>query len=112
MLILATIFFAIAAIGGAILISYVLQDLNTPKGLAFVHGGVAGVGILLLILSLFVYESAPITSLILFVLVAIGGFVMIHRDITGKSLPKWLAIGHGSLAVIAFVFLLAFIYYA
>jgi hypothetical protein len=34
------------------------------------------------------------------------GIVLITRDVTGKSLPKWLSIGHGLIAIAGFVFLL------
>lgn len=107
---LATIIgiFLIAALLGMVLISYVLKNKNTPKGLAFTHGPLAALGLVLLIIYAFTYGLVPIESIVLFIIAALGGFVMIYRDLTGKTLPKWLAIVHGSVAIIAFIFLIVF----
>lgn len=85
MLILAIVLFAIAALLGFYLLTFVLQNKNTPKGVAFTHGPLAAMG-----------------------LAALGGFSLIYRDLTGSPLPKWLAIGHGLTALIAFIFLIIF----
>jgi hypothetical protein len=91
-----------------ILISYVLANKNTPKGIAFTHGPVAATGIILLVIYAFSHHPSPWISVILFILTALGGFLLIYRDITGKSIPKWLAIFHGLIAIIGFVFLIIF----
>ena len=101
-------FFALAAIFGMLLLSYILQNKNTPKGLAFTHGPIAAIGIILLLIYCFMHRPRPLESLILFIIAALGGFVLIYRDITGKSVPKWFAIAHGSIAIIAFIFLIVF----
>lgn len=98
--------FLIAALLGLFLISYILTNKNTPKGIAFMHGGIAATGIVLLIIYMFMYSSKPYLALIFFVLAAIGGFIMMYRDITGMDLPKWLPLGHGLIAVVGFVLLL------
>jgi hypothetical protein len=49
-----------------------------------------------------------VESAVLFVIAALGGFIMMARDVTGKSIPKWLAVVHGLLAVTGFVLLLVF----
>lgn len=112
MLILAIILFALAALLGMYLLSFVLQNKNTPKGIAFIHGPLAAAGLVLLIIYAFYHSPSPIISIILFVLAALGGFLLIYRDITGKSIPSWLAIGHGTLAVVGFVFLLVFVFFS
>lgn len=109
MLFTALAFFSIAAILGMILISYVLQSKPTPKGLAFVHGPMAAIGIVLLIIYAFYQTPAPIESIVLFIIAAFGGLVLIYRDLTGKTLPKWLAVLHGLIAVTGYVFLITFI---
>jgi hypothetical protein len=38
----------------------------------------------------------------------LGGIVLFVRDITKKSIPKWLALVHGLVAVVGFIFLLVF----
>lgn len=111
MLYLATVFFVIAALLGLYLLSYILQNKNTPKGMAFTHGPIATIGLVILIIYALLYKPTPIISIMLFALAALGGILLISRDILGKTIPKWLAIGHGLIAIIAFVFLIVFIYF-
>lgn len=108
MIITAIAIFSLAAILGMILISYVLRNKNTPKGLVFTHGGIAAIGLVLLIIYAFYHSPGPIASIILFIIAALGGFVMVFRDLTGRILPKWLAVVHGLVAVTGFLFLLIF----
>jgi len=108
MLILAIAFFTLAATLGIYLLSFVLQDKDTPKGVAFIHGPLAATGLIILVIYAFFHTPAPIVSIILFILAALGGFMLIYRDLTGKSVPKWLAIGHGITATVGFIFLIVF----
>jgi hypothetical protein len=98
--------FAVAALGGMYLLALVLQRKETPKFVAFIHGLFAATALILLI----VYSSKNppgfTESIILFVMAALGGFVLIIRDLTGKSIPRWLAVTHGLIAVAGFVVLL------
>ncbi len=105
MILTVFLIFLLAAVLGAYLISFILGNKNTPKGVAIIHGGTAALGIIFLIIVTIVYPIKPYISLVLFILAAIGGFTMMYRDLTGKSLPKWLAIGHGLLAAVALVLL-------
>lgn len=108
MLYTAIALFSLVAILGMILISFVLQDKATPKGLAFTHGGLAAAGIILLIAYSSGHTPAPFASLVLMIIAALGGFTLIYRDLTGNPVPKLLAIGHGLTAVAGFTFLLIF----
>jgi len=101
-------FFALALILGILLLSYLLRDKNIPRGLAFVHGPAALIGIILLIIYSFYHSPAPIIIIILFVIVASGGLIMIYRHLTGRVIPKWLGIAHGLLALLSFFLLIAF----
>ncbi|MCP0913234.1 MULTISPECIES: hypothetical protein [Legionella] len=107
MLILAIIVFALAASLGIFLLSYVLQGKNTPKGVAIIHGFFAATGIVLLIVYSFFYQG-PLAALTVFILAALGGFVLFYKDITGGNIPKAFALGHGSIAVIGFILLILF----
>lgn len=100
--------FSLAALLGLILISYVLRSKETPKAAVFAHGVMAAAGLVLLLLYVLDNGPGPWESLILFVLAATGGFYMFYRDLTGRPIPKWLAVGHGLLAVTGFVLLLVF----
>lgn len=108
MLIAAIIIFALAASGGLFLLSYVLRSKETPKGVAFIHGSVAAVGIVLLIIYCSIYSPSPWISLVLFILAAFGGFFMMYKDLTGNPVPKSVAIIHGLVAVISFILLVVF----
>ncbi len=110
MLILAIAFFTLAATLGVYLLSFVLQDKDTPKGVALVHGPLAVIGLIILVIYAFFHKPAPIVSIILFILATLGGFMLIYRDLTGRSVPKWFAIGHGLTATVGFIFLIVFTY--
>jgi hypothetical protein len=99
--------FALGALIGMYLLALVLQKKETPKSIAMVHGLFVVVALVLLI----IYNSnhpGPVESLVLFVLAALGGLILFMRDLSGKSLPKWLALTHGLIAVTGFIFLLVF----
>ncbi len=103
----AIAFFALAAILGMILLSNVLRDKETPKSIVFTHGPLAATGLILLIIYT-VNQPGPVESIVLFVIAALGGIVMLVRDLSGKKIPKWLGVLHGLLAVSGFIFLLVF----
>ena len=107
MILISLILFLFAALLGIFLLSYLLRNKNTPKGVALIHGFIAAAGLVLLIISAFSYHP-PLTSIFLFFAAAMGGFILMYRDLTGKTLPKWLALGHGSIALLGFVVLLIF----
>lgn len=100
--------FGIGAIIGMYLLALVLQNKETPKVVAFVHGGFVAVALVLLIVYLVKNSNGPVESAVLFVIAALGGTVLIYRDMTGKKIPKWLAVAHGLVAVSGFVILLFF----
>ena len=100
--------FALGALIGMYLLSLVLQKKETPKFVAFIHGGFVAAALILLIFFALKQEVKPIESIVLFIMAALGGFVLIARDLTGKSLHRWLAVGHGLIAVAGFVFLLIY----
>jgi hypothetical protein len=107
MLLLVIILFTLAALGGIYLLSYVLQNKNTPKAVAIIHGSVGALSLVLLIIYTLFYNSSLVTSVVFFVIAALLGFILFYRDITGKSLPKGLAMAHGLAAVIGFICLLS-----
>lgn len=109
-----TIYSAIAILGmtailGMYLLSLILRDKATPKGASLLHGLFAVTGLGLLIYYCCTNDAGPLASIIIFSIAALGGFVLIYKDITGSSkIPKWLAIAHGIAAVAGFILLLCF----
>lgn len=109
MLTIAAILFALAAILGIYLISYILTDKNTPKGVVLIHGAFAASGLILLIVYSILYQAIW-SSLILFILAACGGLFMFKKDLFNEKIPKILPIGHGLIAVCGFILLILFIF--
>jgi hypothetical protein len=97
--------FALGAIMGMYLLALVLQRKETPKFVAFIHGAFVAVALVLLIVYNLKHPGL-MESIVLFIVAALGGLVLIVRDLTGKPIPKWLAVVHGLIAVTGFVFLL------
>lgn len=109
MLLTTIILFAIAAVLGAVLITKVLKDKETPKAVVYSHGAAAAIALILLIITYINQgDSLLMISILIFVVAALGGFVMFSRDISQKEIPKWLAVVHALAAVSAFILLLIF----
>ena len=104
----AIVLFAIAAMIGLYLISFVLQKKETPKGIVITHGLFAATALVLVIVHTVNTGADLVQVIALFVVAALGGIIMFARDIMGKSIPNALAVVHGLLAVTAFVFLLVY----
>ena len=101
-------FFSLAILLGMVLLGFVMGSKETPKAVVFSHGPLAIIGLVLLVIYLFRGGPNPWESVILFTLAAMGGLVLAARDLSGKAVPKWLAVAHGFLAVTGFVLLLFF----
>lgn len=101
MLLFTLLVFILTATGGAYLLSYVLADKETPKGIAILHGSLGALGIILLAINGYYYPWL----LTLFILVALGGFFLIVTDLSGKKIPKLVALGHGLLALVGIILL-------
>lgn len=112
MLVVAVIFFLIAGFLGTFLLAAILRNKPTPKPIVFMHGTVAGIALLIFAVYLALGHAVPllITSLVLFILAALGGLTMFTLDINGKPVPKMLAIGHPILAVTSVVLLLVYLF--
>ena len=104
----AIVLIAIAATLGAIMLYYLLTGRHIPKGLAFVHGPLAIAGLVVLICYAVIttHHHKHYESIVLFSIAAVGGLVLFYKDITGKRIPKWLAVLHALLAITGFLFLL------
>ena len=103
---LSIAFFAFAALIGMYLLSYVLKGTNPPKSVAFIHGPLAVVGLIMLIAYCVNQQVGFTVPIVLFSIAAAGGLLMITLHLTGKKIPKWIAMGHGLIAVTGFIALL------
>jgi hypothetical protein len=106
---IALVLFGIAAVGGLVIALMRFRGRPyPPMGLALVHGAVAAAGLVALI-SLVVQgqqASGATTALVLFVVAALGGFVLFFHHLRKVALPIWLVIVHALVAVTAFLILL------
>ncbi len=104
----AVVLFAIAAvIGVALSISH---SRGLPVGVprALVHGCFAAVGLVVLLIDLVTrpHPGSAIASFIVFLLAALGGFVLFAFHVRKRKLPVPAIVFHGLIAVCAFVILL------
>ncbi len=105
----AIILFAVAALGGATMaVLHFRGRAAPPVVLAVLHGLFAASG--LVVLSLAVLrsgvEGTPAIALGMFLLAALGGFGLLSFHLRRRRLPGALVLGHGLLAVAAFLLLL------
>ena len=104
----AVAIFGMTAIFGMYLLSLILRTKATPKGVTIIHGVLAVVALVLLIIYCVGHKPGPWVSIIVFSIAATGGLILNYRNITGKTVPKWLGIGHGLIAITGFALLLWF----
>ena len=86
---------------------YVLAGRHPPRVLPFIHGPLAVIGLVLLIIYSYLYTSRMIAVIVLFILAALGGLTLFYKDMTGKPLPKWLALVHGLIGIGTVFYLVA-----
>jgi hypothetical protein len=108
MLKVAAVLFALAALGGIILATLHRKRKDAPIPLALLHGLLAAAGLVLLIIGVTQMASAGLAgvALAIFVIAALGGFVLFAMHLMSKPLPAGFIAVHGLVAVVAFVVLL------
>jgi len=110
MLLIAIILFLIAAGFGFVVLVSILQDKPTPKVFVYTHGSLAVLALLIVGYYIFKHPSqAPLTSFILFLIAALGGIIMFFIDMKGKPVPKWLALIHPLVGLVALLILVIFL---
>lgn len=110
MLKLAIALFVLAAVFGLIVLTAILRNKPTPKPVVFIHGGVAATALLIVIFAAVSSPSAaPLVSIVLFILAALGGFYLFATDMRGKAIPKWVALIHPLVAAAGLISLIYFV---
>lgn len=110
MVIAAIVLFIIAAIFGLVVLTAVLKNEPTPKLAVFIHGPLAAIALIIIIVYAFMSNVQPLllTSIILFILAALGGLTLFTIDMKKRPIPKTLAVLHPILAVAALVILIIY----
>ncbi len=111
MLTYSIILFVLAAVFGLVALTAILKGKPTYKPAVFLHGALAAVALVLVVLYAAGDSSAaPLASLTAFVVAALGGFAMFAKDMQKKPVPKYLAIVHPLIAAIGLVLLILFVF--
>ncbi|MGE5401665.1 MAG: hypothetical protein ACM3S2_14790 [Ignavibacteriales bacterium] len=110
-MVIAIVLFAAGALFGLHILTHVLQNKATPKVSVVVHGLLVAIGLVMVIAAEVIGGSGRLmTSMIFFIIAALGGFVMVYFDIMKKQVPpKALAILHPILAAIGLVLLIIYV---
>jgi len=100
--------FAIAAVVGIILLRNFLMPRKPPRAAVYIHGLLAATALVLLIYYVMHNHGSNTfyISIGLFVVAALGGFVLFFRDLRNKLGPLWLGVVHALIAVSGFLILL------
>lgn len=106
MLITAAVLFALGALGGLTLATLHFRGRALPMPLALLHGLLGALGLVVLALGVFQKGEHALVPFILFVIAALGGFVLFSFHLRSRPHPSPAVVIHGLVAVIAFVLLL------
>jgi hypothetical protein len=105
----AVIIFAIGALGGLGLASFVLRGHLAPWPLSVLHAILGATGLVLTAVVLFgKSEAVPANTglaLLLLVVAALGGFFLASYHMRNRPGPKTVVLIHAGIAVIGFVLL-------
>lgn len=101
MVITAIILISLAVILGLYLISFVLKKKTPPKGVALIHGTLAALGIIVLLIYALTTSShhKHWDSIIIFIVAAIVGIYLFSKDIRHLKIPVWVAVVHGAVGL-------------
>jgi hypothetical protein len=108
MLTYAVIVFAVAALGGLVLASYVLQGRLAPWALSLLHAGLGAIGLLLVIYAAITtgISHAAMIALVILVVAALGGFYLASIHLRNQVAPRSVVFIHAGVAVVGFLTLL------
>jgi hypothetical protein len=108
MLTYAVVVFAIGALGGLGLASFVLRGRLAPWGLSLLHAALGAIGLILVIYAAASggIPQAALIALAILIIAALGGFYLASVHLRGTVAPKPVVIVHAGVAVIGFLTLL------
>jgi hypothetical protein len=108
----ALVVFAIGALGGVMLATYVLQGRLAPWPLSLLHAGLGAVGLLLLIYAALTTGISPmaLAALVVLAIAALGGFYLASIHLRGKVAERPVVLIHAGVAVVGFLTLLGIVF--
>lgn len=104
----AAVLFAVAALGGVFLAYRHFRGESLPVPVAVVHGGVAAVALVILLIAVIRKDLGNNATIALAILVvaALAGFFLVSFHLRGVRHPSPAILAHGLVAVIGFLTLL------
>lgn len=108
MLVYALIVFAVGALGGFALATYVLRGRLAPWPLSLLHAGLGAAGLLLVIYAAATtaIPGAAMAALIILVIAALGGFYLASVHWRGSVAKRSVVFIHAGAAIVGFLTLL------
>ncbi|HSR49304.1 MAG TPA: hypothetical protein VLV83_00665 [Acidobacteriota bacterium] len=103
---LALILFVVAALGGLFLALRHFKAQSLPMPVALLHGGLAAVGLVLLLTAYFRGAGGLGTALLILVVAALGGFFLFSFHLRGQRAPNAAVVIHALLAAAGVIVLL------
>ena len=108
MLSTAAIVFAVAALGGIVLAAHVLRGKFAPWALSLLHAALGAAGIVLVLVTVIQgARGSAALALGLFVLAALGGFLLASFHYRKQLPPSAIVVVHALVALAGFGTLLA-----
>src|SRR5215475_4995108 len=104
----ALVIFAIGALGGLALASFVLRERLAPWPLSLLHAALGAIGLVILLYAAFTagISKAALAALVILVIAALGGFYLASIHLRREVAPKPVVFIHAGAAVIGFLTLL------
>ena len=108
----ALVVFAIGALGGLMLASYVLRGRLAPWSLSLLHAGLGAIGLLLVIYAALTagISHAALVALAILIVAALGGFYLASIHLRGQVAKQPIVFIHAGIAVIGFLTLLGVVF--
>lgn len=103
--------FIIGALFGLHILTHILKNKPTPKISVALHGLLVAIALVTIIVALINGggNGRLTASVVLFIIAALGGFIMVYIDLGKKQLPpKALALLHPILAAIGLILLIIY----
>jgi hypothetical protein len=108
----ALIVFAIGALGGIALASFLLRGRLAPWPLSLLHAALGAIGLLIVLYAALAtgISNAALTALVILIIAALGGFYLASIHLRGNVAPKPIVFVHAGVAVIGFLTLLGVVF--
>jgi hypothetical protein len=108
----ALVVFAIGALGGIALASFVLRGRLAPWPLSLLHAALGAIGLIIVLYAALTagISKAALTALVILIIAALGGFYLASIHLRSKVAPRPIVFVHAGVAVIGFLTLLGVVF--